>query len=175
MKTMIISAEEQREFEDYAKTLLADPTSQIHKRLNAEFDIGQIDFDPSETEFDDNTLLISYINGEATQKLDNVWINSTMSHSQAFTRKYEGNTQDEQIDLNDAVPPQFHEYLDIFSDEKSTRFPKSTPWDHKIEMKAGFEPKSFKIYPMTPEEDIMTKKPLSTTTLKKDISNLLNL
>ncbi len=67
---MIIPAEEQREFEDYAKALLADPTSQIHKRLNAEFDIGQIDFDPSETEFDDNTLLISYINGETTQELD---------------------------------------------------------------------------------------------------------
>ena len=130
---MIIPAEEQREFEDYAKALLADPTSQIHKRLNADFDIGQIDFDPSETEFDDNSLLISYINGETTPELDDVWINSTMSHSQAFSRKYEGNTQDEQIDLNNAVPSQFHEYLDVFSDEKCTRFPKSTPWDHKIE------------------------------------------
>ncbi len=56
-KTMIIPAEEQREFEDYAKALITDPTSQIHKRLNAEYDIGQIDFDPSETEFDDNALL----------------------------------------------------------------------------------------------------------------------
>ena len=80
-----------------------------------------------------------------------------MSHSQAFSQKYEGNTQDEQIDLNNAVPLQFHEYLNVFSDKKSTRFPKSTPWDHKIEMKAGFEPKSFKIYPMTPKEDTMSK------------------
>ncbi len=119
-KTMIIPAEEQREFEDYAKSLLADPTSQIHKRLNTEFDIGQIDFDPSETEFDDNALLISYINGKTTPELDDMWINSTMSHSQAFSQKYKGNTQDKQIDLNNAVPPQFHEYLDIFSDEKST-------------------------------------------------------
>ena len=31
MKTMIIPAEEQRDFEDYAKALLADPISQIHK------------------------------------------------------------------------------------------------------------------------------------------------
>ena len=156
-KIMIIPAEEQRKFEDYAKALLADPTSQIHKLLNTEFDIGQIDFDVSETEFDDNTLLILYINGETTSELDDVLINSTMSHSQAFSWKYEGNTQDERIDLNDAVPPQFHEYLKVFSDEKSTWFPKSTPWDHKIEMKAGFEPKSFKIYPITPEEDTMTK------------------
>ncbi len=117
---MIIPAEEQRKFEDYAKALLADPTSQIHKLLNTEFDIGQIDFDVSETEFDDNTLLILYINGETTSELDDVLINSTMSHSQAFSWKYEGNTQDERIDLNDAVPPQFHEYLKVFSDEKST-------------------------------------------------------
>ena len=101
---MIIPAEEQREFEDYAKALLADPTSQIHKRLNAEFDIGQIDFDPSEIEFDNNALLISYINGETTPELDDVWINSTMSHFQAFSQKHKGNTQDEQIDLKDAVP-----------------------------------------------------------------------
>ena len=117
---MIIPAEEQREFEDYAKALIADPTSQIHKRLNAEFDIGQIDFDPFETEFDDNALLISYINGETTPELDEVWINSTMSHSQAFSRKYEGNTQDKQIGLKDAVPSQFHKYLDVFFDEKAT-------------------------------------------------------
>ena len=67
-------------------------------------------------------------------------------------------TQDELIDLKDAVPSQFHNYLDVFSDEKATRFPKSTSWDHKIEMKPGFEPKSFKIYPMTPKEDTMTKE-----------------
>ena len=93
-----------------------------------------------------------------------------MSHSQAFSRKYEGNTQDEQIDLKDAVPSQFHEYLDVFSDEKATRFPKSMSWDHKIEMKPGFEPKSFKIYPMTLEEDAMTKEFIDDN-LAKDISN----
>ena len=147
-----------REFEDFAKALIADPTSQIHKRLNAEFDIEQIDFDPSETKFDNNALLISYINGETTPELDDMWINSAMLHSQAFSQKYKGNTQDELIDLKDAVPPQFHDYLDVFSDEKATQFPNSTSWDHKIEMKPGFEPKSFKIYPMTPEEDAMTKE-----------------
>jgi hypothetical protein len=81
-----------------------------------------------------------------------------MSHSQAFAAKYEGNIQDDQVELKDVVPPQFHEYLDVFSDEKATRFPQSTSWDHKIEMKEGFKHKSFKIYPMTPEEDAMTKE-----------------
>jgi len=81
-----------------------------------------------------------------------------MSHSQAFTAKYEGNVQDKQVDLKEAVPAEFHEYLDVFSDEKSTRFPKSTPWDHKIELKEGFQSKSSKIYLMTPKEDVMMKE-----------------
>ena len=67
-----------------------------------------------------------------------------MSHSQAFSQKYKGNTQDELIDLKDAVPPQFHDYLDVFSDKKATRFPNSMSWDHKIEMKPGFEPNHLK-------------------------------
>jgi hypothetical protein len=97
-----------------------------------------------------------------------------MSHSQAFAQKYEGNLQDDQMDLKDAVPSQFHDYLDVFSDEKATRFPKSTPWDHKIEMKPGFEPKSFKIYPMTQEEDAMTKEFIDDN-LAKDLFNPRNL
>ena len=46
----------------------------------------------------------------------------------------------------------------VKSYEKATQFPKSTSWDHKIEMKPGFKPKSFKIYLMMPEEDAMTKE-----------------
>jgi hypothetical protein len=42
------------------------------------------------------------------------------------------------------VPAEYHEYLDIFSEEKAHCFPESRPWDHKIKMKEGFEPKSFK-------------------------------
>jgi hypothetical protein len=41
------------------------------------------------------------------------------------------------------VLTEYHEYLDIFSQEKAHRFPKSRPWDHKIEIKEGFEPKLF--------------------------------
>ena len=39
----------------------------------------------------------------------------------------------------------------------SDHFPISWPWDHKIELKEGFEPKSFKVYPLTPKEDEATK------------------
>jgi RNase H-like domain found in reverse transcriptase len=44
--------------------------------------------------------------------------------------------------------------LDIFSEEKAHHFPKSRPLDHKIEIKEGFKPKSFKNYNLTPAEQI---------------------
>jgi hypothetical protein len=56
------------------------------------------------------------------------------------------------------VPAEYHEYLDIFSEEKAHCFPESRPWDHKIKMKEGFEPKSFKNYNLTPAERIELDK-----------------
>ena len=52
------------------------------------------------------------------------------------------------------VPPEYHEYLDVFDEDKANRFPESRQWDHKIELKEGFEPKSFQNYNLTPEEQI---------------------
>ena len=46
----------------------------------------------------------------------------------------------------------FHEFLDVFDETKVDRFPETRPWDHKIELKEGFQPKSFKTYNLTPEE-----------------------
>jgi Reverse transcriptase (RNA-dependent DNA polymerase) len=56
------------------------------------------------------------------------------------------------------VPAEYHKYLDIFSEKKAHHFPKSRPWDHKIEMKEGFEPKSFKNYNLTLAEQIELDK-----------------
>ena len=56
------------------------------------------------------------------------------------------------------IPEEFHEYLDIFSEEKVARFPKPRTWNHKIEMKETFVPKSFKTYNLTPQEQIELDK-----------------
>ena len=56
------------------------------------------------------------------------------------------------------VPKEFHEYLDIFSEEKAHQFPEPWPWNHKIKIKEGFEPKSFKNYNLTPAEQIELDK-----------------
>jgi len=63
----------------------------------------------------------------------------------------------EQTD-EEMIPPEYHEFLDIFSEEKAHRFPKTRSWDHKIEMKEGFEPKSFKNYNLTPAEQLELDK-----------------
>ena len=52
------------------------------------------------------------------------------------------------------IPKKYHKYLDIFSKGKAARFPESKSWDHKIEMKEGFEAKSFKNYNLTPAEQL---------------------
>jgi hypothetical protein len=56
------------------------------------------------------------------------------------------------------VPAEYHKYLDIFSEEKAHHFPESRPWDHKIEIKEGFEPKLLKNYNLTLAEQIELDK-----------------
>ena len=56
----------------------------------------------------------------------------------------ENRKKEEKIN-EELVPQEYHEYLDIFSKEKAAWFPESRSWDHKIEMKEGFEPNHSKI------------------------------
>src|SRR5271163_1838476 len=57
-----------------------------------------------------------------------------------------------EIPTEELVPEDLHDFLDVFNEKQADRFPDSRPWDHKIEMKEGFEPKSFKNYNLTPVE-----------------------
>jgi site-specific DNA-cytosine methylase len=50
------------------------------------------------------------------------------------------------------IPEDLHDFLDVFDDNKANWFPECNVWKHKIDMKEGFEPKSFKNYNLTPEE-----------------------
>ena len=50
------------------------------------------------------------------------------------------------------VPEDLPKFLYVFDENKANQFPESNVWDHKIDMKEGFEPKSFKSYNITPEE-----------------------
>jgi len=74
-------------------------------------------------------------------------------------KEYSNKAEEKKSDasLKDTIPKEYHNFLEVFSKEAADRFPTSRPWDHKIELKEGFIPKSFKVYNLTPEEDKATK------------------
>ena len=84
------------------------------------------------------------------------WINS--KSTMATKIQAEINVKREILPLEEQVPKEFHEYLDVFSEEKAARFPEPWTWDHKIKMKGSFVPKSFKMYNLTPQEQIELDK-----------------
>ena len=60
--------------------------------------------------------------------------------------------------MKEQIPKEFHDFLDVFSEEKAAHFLESRPWDHKIELKDTFTPKPFKTYNLTPQEQIKLDK-----------------
>jgi hypothetical protein len=60
-----------------------------------------------------------------------VWIHKTNIATELAIEKNSKKTDktDEQLVLEE-----YHEYLDIFSEEKAHRFPELRPWDHKLEL-----------------------------------------
>ena len=68
------------------------------------------------------------------------------------------NSKKPELTLEEIVPKEYHEFLDVFDEEKANCFPEPQPYDHKIEMKSGFQPKAFKGYNLTPEEQIELDK-----------------
>jgi hypothetical protein len=99
-----------------------------------------------------------------------VWIHKT---NIATELTIEENSKKVKKTDKELVPEEYHEYLDIFSKEKAHRFPESRPWDYKIEMKEGFEPKLFKNYNLT-WWNKMNWTNSSNKTSKKDTSDYLS-
>ena len=85
-----------------------------------------------------------------------VWINAWSSMATDLAIKE--NAKKDNLTAEDIVPLEFHDFMDIFSEEKANWFPISWPWDHKIEMKDGFQLKSFKLYNLTLKEQIKLDK-----------------
>jgi hypothetical protein len=85
-----------------------------------------------------------------------VWINS--KDNLATRLAAEVNQKKPDLTPEQLVPPEYHEYLDIFDKDKANQSFDTRPWDHKIKMKARFEPNSFKTYNLTLEEQIKLDK-----------------
>ena len=71
--------------------------------------------------------------------------------------KYEEPDKQERKPLEEMVPPVYHKYMKAFSEQAADRLPERKAWDHKINLKPNFVPKSSKIYPLNPEEEKLTK------------------
>ena len=93
---------------------------------------------------------------EEENEQEPIWINMKTTTSVEFHAKYDEKKED--LPLKDQIPPEYHDYLSIFDEKEANRFPPSRKWDHKIDLKPGFEPKSFKAYNLTPEEQIEQDK-----------------
>ena len=102
----------------------------------------------------EESLNLSVIN--VYGKIEPVWINAKTNL--AMDMAIEANQKKEKLSVKEMVPPEYHEFLNVFDEEKANRFPESKEWDHKIDMKEGFEPKSFKNYNLTPEEQVELDK-----------------
>src|ERR1700728_3731798 len=102
---------------------------------------------------DDLSEIIAIITGETDY---GTWINA--KQTKATEIQSEINLKKKDLPLEEQIPKEFHEYLDVFSEEKAARFPEPKKWDHKIELKDTFISKSFKTYNLTPEENIELDK-----------------
>lgn len=96
----------------------------------------------------ENDVLLAYM--DDIEENNEVWINAKTSNSIEFHLQHD--EKKDNLPLEEQIPKEYHEYLDVFDENKADRFPESRPWDHKIELKEGFQPKSFKTYNLTPEE-----------------------
>ena len=81
------------------------------------------------------TLIMTILRDTSSE----LWLNTKTTTS--TTIQAEINQQKEDLPLTDQIPKQYHQYLDVFDEIKAKHFPESRPWDHKIELKEGFQPK----------------------------------
>ena len=100
-------------------------------------------------EEEETSLLVATLMGQIDT---DIWINAKTNL--AMDMAIEANLKKKEIPVTELVPPEYHELLDVFDEDKANRFPESRKWDHKIDMKEGFEPKAFKNYNLTPEEQV---------------------
>jgi Reverse transcriptase (RNA-dependent DNA polymerase) len=93
-----------------------------------------------------NAVLLSYIE-EVKLK---VWINAKTGI--AIELAIKKNKKKADLPVEKLISEDLHKFLDVFNDNNANWFPESNVWDHKIDIKKSFRPKSFKNYNLTLEE-----------------------
>lgn len=82
---------------------------------------------------------------DAAYDIGNLWINAKINPAMAFAQQ--ANKQEK-----GQLPSEYAQYEDVFEKKAAERFPQSRPFDHAIDLKPEFIPKTSKIYPLSPLE-----------------------
>jgi hypothetical protein len=70
------------------------------------------------------------------------------------------------VPIEELIPPHYHDFLKVFDEKASERFPEPKKWDHAIDLDESFIPQNSKTYQLSPEEDKELEKFLNDN-LKK--------
>jgi len=121
-----------------------------------------------EDELTEGDLLIAHINGDMMKAIpeqeeernplsqpiqvenNEITIRAKTSISQSLTHRAEAA---EKKPFEELVPEGYRKYRSVFEKTASERFPKSHPWDHRIDLKPDFIPKKAKTYLLSVEEE----------------------
>jgi hypothetical protein len=71
--------------------------------------------------------------------------------AQLAHQEVETGTPDVKVDLS-AIPPKYHEFVDLFSKREADKLPPHRPYDHQIPLEPGSSPPAGPIYRMAPVE-----------------------
>ncbi|KAJ3533992.1 hypothetical protein NMY22_g7110 [Coprinellus aureogranulatus] len=96
-----------------------------------------------ETEEVDGALADSIIRGVPNEETREIWANSVDLDAMLPVQE---ETTLEYDELKKKIPGEYHEYLEVFSEKAAGRLPSRKIYDHAIDLKADFVPKSFPIY-----------------------------
>ena len=85
---------------------------------------------------------------------------ASLGHTNKSTALAQAERKQDTRPLQERVPEFLHPYLSVFDEARMDEFPPARPYDHKIVLKDGFQPRVAKVYPMTQREDELLDKKL---------------
>ena len=117
--------------------------TQIQEELDPEEPLNRTQYLTIEEEIIKPNICEFTLEEETTQEnlspLTDTWMARAMNFSTKLAQKENAKKEDTRT-LPEIIPPELHEYLDVFDKERAKHFPESRPWDHAIELKDDFLP-----------------------------------
>ena len=112
----------------------------------------------------EQSLLDAWENGQRLFGTPQLFVSASYTYSQQLAeQEYQ---KKEVRPVEEIVPRQYHEFLEVFSKEASERLPEHGPYDHAIELVPDAKMFHSKVYPLSPSEQIELDKFLNENLAK---------